>query len=252
VTLPGVSLPAGKYLFRIANPETNRKVVQVMSEDEKKAYAMFFTMPSDRGEASSEPEVSFIETAPGMPEAIRTWWYPGEKIGYEFVYPKEQARRIAKGSSEAVLTTKAETKTAEETETSELTRISPSGEEVAVDARGKPAGRSQRGQVVASSGSSPSGSSASATAPAPSANRSESSAPQRPAITSGGAGNQAGTSAPPVTARVNQSGAEAPRQTTQSARASLPQTATVMPTVAWGGMLALAGGLAMLLYRRSR
>jgi hypothetical protein len=256
VTLPGVSLPAGKYLFRIANPETDRKVVQVMSEDEKKAYAMFFTVPSERAQASSDPEVSFIETAAGMPEAVRTWWYPGERTGYEFVYPKEQARRIAKGSSEAVLTTKAETKTADETDTAELTRISPSGEEVPV-AQAKPStpgGRSQRGQVAASSGSS--GSSGGASTPAPStsappasANRSESPAPQPAPAAS--ARNQTPSSPPPAAAQVSQGGSPAPGQATQGARQSLPQTATAMPMVTWGGILALACGFVMLLYRRS-
>ena len=29
VSMPGVTLPAGKYLFRLANPETSTRVVQV-------------------------------------------------------------------------------------------------------------------------------------------------------------------------------------------------------------------------------
>jgi hypothetical protein len=38
-------------------------------------------------------------------------WDPGAVLGREFLYPKEQARRLAKTSSEPVLTTKAETTT---------------------------------------------------------------------------------------------------------------------------------------------
>ena len=33
VTLPGVTLPAGRYLFRLADPNSSRKVISVLSED---------------------------------------------------------------------------------------------------------------------------------------------------------------------------------------------------------------------------
>ncbi len=32
-----------------------------------------------------------METASGTPAAVRTWWYPGKRTGYDFIYPKEQA-----------------------------------------------------------------------------------------------------------------------------------------------------------------
>jgi hypothetical protein len=28
----------------------------------------------------------FMETASGLPIAVRSWWYPAESYGYEFVY----------------------------------------------------------------------------------------------------------------------------------------------------------------------
>jgi hypothetical protein len=76
-----------------------------------------------------------METAKGNPSAVKTWWYPGERIGYEFIYPKEQARLLAKESTEPVLTTKVE---AAKPETAELERITPKGEEVAVVAEPEP------------------------------------------------------------------------------------------------------------------
>ena len=42
-----------------------------------------------------------METAKGQPSAVKTWWYPRERIGYEFIYPKEQARRLARGNVRA-------------------------------------------------------------------------------------------------------------------------------------------------------
>ena len=40
---------------------------------------------------------------------MKTWWYPGNTIGREFIYPKSQARRLAQATNKTVLTTKAET-----------------------------------------------------------------------------------------------------------------------------------------------
>ena len=90
VEMPGVALPAGKYEFRIANPDSSRNVIQVRSGDGKKTFGLFLTHSSQRVTASNEAEVRFLEAGAGVPPAIKTWWYPGERTGYEFVYPKQQ------------------------------------------------------------------------------------------------------------------------------------------------------------------
>jgi hypothetical protein len=127
VSLPGVTLPAGKYLFRVVDTAT-RNVVQILSEDGKKSYALFFAVHAERVDIAPAPEVRFLETAAGTASAIKTWWYPGERGGYEFIYPKRQARQLARESGTPVLTTKPETVTPPETRTAELSRIAPSGE----------------------------------------------------------------------------------------------------------------------------
>jgi LPXTG-motif cell wall-anchored protein len=103
VSVPGVTLPAGKYLFRLAD-SANRNVVQVLSSDGLTPYAMFFAMRVQRMEAAAEPEIRFMETASNMPVAVDTWWYPNERGGYAFVYPKEQLRRLLVGTRPNVLT----------------------------------------------------------------------------------------------------------------------------------------------------
>lgn len=42
-----------------------------------------------------------------MPAVIKAWWYPGERTGYEFMYPQDQALRLAQGASQPVLTAQA-------------------------------------------------------------------------------------------------------------------------------------------------
>lgn len=157
VQLPGVTLPAGKYLFRLADPTTGRKVVSVLSADGKTPLAMLHTIPNRMAEAPREAEIRFMETPANLPPAVKTWWYPGKSIGYEFIYPRAQALQLAKVTSQPVLTTRAETK---DFETADLARISGAGVPAPVIVEETPApaivtGRAQRGEVAPAGTSAP-------------------------------------------------------------------------------------------------
>jgi hypothetical protein len=86
--LPGVTLPAGCYMFRLADDTRGRDVVQVLSGDGTTVYAMLVALRTPRGEAADKAGVLFMETAAGTPIAVRSWWYPAESYGYEFLYPR--------------------------------------------------------------------------------------------------------------------------------------------------------------------
>ena len=88
VQIPGVTLSAGTYRFRLTNPDTSRNVLQVLSNDGSIVYAMFHTMYDSRTSLTEDPVVAFRETPAGVPPAVRTLFYGGEHRGYEFVYPK--------------------------------------------------------------------------------------------------------------------------------------------------------------------
>jgi hypothetical protein len=105
VQIPGATLPAGTYLFQLADPDMARHVVMVSSKAGDKIYGMFITIPNDRLDAPSENVVMFSESPAGSPQAVQAWWYPGDRIGEEFVYPKDQALRIAKANHRDVLAT---------------------------------------------------------------------------------------------------------------------------------------------------
>ena len=90
VALPGVTLPAGTYMFRLADDTTARKVIQVTNKQGTESFAMLHTLPVYRPDAPRDPEVRFMETASGAPIAVRAWWQPGERTGYGFIYSKEE------------------------------------------------------------------------------------------------------------------------------------------------------------------
>ena len=103
VQLPGVTLPAGRYRFQLADVEESRRVIKIQSEDGKKQIALLLTVPNQLRDVPKDSLVLFKETAQGQPDAVRSWNYPGERIGYEFVYPKDQALIIAHRTHQPVL-----------------------------------------------------------------------------------------------------------------------------------------------------
>jgi hypothetical protein len=130
VELPGTTLPPGTYVFRFADATTSRKVMQVMAKDSSnKNYGMFLTISAQRPRASENAELRFLETPSGMPAAVKTWWYPGDTIGREFIYPRSQALRLAQATRQSVVTTEAENVSNDQMRTADLVTISPSGQE---------------------------------------------------------------------------------------------------------------------------
>jgi hypothetical protein len=103
VQVPGATLPAGSYVFKLADIPGNRHVVQVFDKDERKIYTTILAIPNDRLEPSDKPVVLFSERASGSAQAVKVWYYPGDRIGDEFVYPKSQAMKIAKETHQRVL-----------------------------------------------------------------------------------------------------------------------------------------------------
>ena len=103
VQIPGVTLPAGSYVFKLADLSGNRHVVQVFDKDEKKIFATLLAIPNDRMDPTDEPVIMFTERPAGSPQAVKVWYYPGERIGNEFVYPKSMALKLAKANRTSVL-----------------------------------------------------------------------------------------------------------------------------------------------------
>ena len=153
VTIPGATLPAGKYVFRFVDV-SSQNVVQVLSGDGLTSYALFMTHRAQRSSVPSDPEVRFMETATGTPPAIQTWWYPGQSTGWEFIYPKRQARLLAKSARQPVLTTVTEAPVTVESAQAEpeLALVSPTGEEMKVAPEARPpivpSGPSQVGELA--------------------------------------------------------------------------------------------------------
>lgn len=94
VEMPGVTLEAGTYVFKLADTGS-RNVVEVWDKDSKHMIGHWTFVQAERPRVSEETVVMFKETREGATPAVQFWYFPGEKIGKEFLYPKDQAERIA-------------------------------------------------------------------------------------------------------------------------------------------------------------
>jgi hypothetical protein len=215
IALPGVTLPAGRYMFHIVDTTSSRKVIQVLSDDQKKPYTMANTIADERRDPPKDATVAFYESPRGAPAAVKSWWYPGETIGYQFIYPRAQAKQIAKATGRPVLTTKTESTKSEETKSAELTRVDANGRDVDNDS----GFRDSSANATVFNRNTPSVTEG--------VDRTPPQAAQNGAAVSGSAQNQFN----------NRNANNAPR----TARSELPRTASNLPFVGLIGVLSALG-----------
>ena len=86
VEIPGQILPAGTYIFRLANSISDRHIVQIWNADDSQLIATTMTIPDTRLDPYSRSKFEFDERPVGSPMALKVWFYPGNSTGEEFVY----------------------------------------------------------------------------------------------------------------------------------------------------------------------
>jgi hypothetical protein len=101
--IPGQVLPAGTYVFKLADSTADRDVVQIFNKDESHVYATILAIPDYRLKPTGKTVINFEERAANAPEAVKAWFYPGDNYGYEFVYPNSRALELAKTTNQNVL-----------------------------------------------------------------------------------------------------------------------------------------------------
>jgi hypothetical protein len=133
VEVPGVgaqTLPAGTYVFKLMDSQSDRHIVQIFSQDETHIFATILAIPNYRLHATDKTVITFRERPAGEPEALRAWFYPGHQWGEEFVYAKPRAVELAKEVNQPVLATPIELANApvEALKTAPVEAVAPTGE----------------------------------------------------------------------------------------------------------------------------
>jgi len=84
VALPGITLPAGTYVFE-RDVNVNSPIVRVKSPNLQRLMFLGFTTPVTRPRGFKAP-VSFGEAEAGDPIPIVAWYPVGSDRGYQFQY----------------------------------------------------------------------------------------------------------------------------------------------------------------------
>ena len=90
VEIPGRVLQPGTYVFKLFDSQSERTIVQIFTADEKQLVATVMAIPDSRMDTPEKTIVTFEERAVGAPEALHSWFYPGDNNGIEFVYNKRK------------------------------------------------------------------------------------------------------------------------------------------------------------------
>ena len=257
VSIPGKTLPAGTYTFRLADSPADRHIVQIFDRDQAQLFATLLAVPAERNEAEGEPVVTFRETASNVPPALRYWYYAGEKSGNEFVYPRAQAMTIARSSGEGVMSM--------DTESSDVNQWKGTPERVTANAEPQP---STAASTATTSSTASTTTAEPTTAPAQPTAAQPATTPAQPTATPA----QPTTTSEPTTTSQPAQPTTAPRSTTpeqpaataprsnpdqptgtsgRSEPSELPRTAGELPLVGLIGLAAFAGAFALRAARKA-
>jgi hypothetical protein len=254
VALPGATLAAGTYAFKLLDSVANRNVVQIFDKEQTKLFATVMAIAAQRNEPTDDTVITFREAPSNAPPAIRFWYYPGEKAGQEFAYPRAQAALIANATRESVLAVDSESADPDAMKSGAITRVEPGAGAMATQAA-EPAAAAQSTTPSPTAAEPAPPAAVTTTAPTP-------SEPTAPAAATTTAPNLTEPARPadvttPEPAPVGTSGTssargEQPAPGSAATTPALPQTASHAPMLALAGLLALAGALSVRALRSGR
>jgi LPXTG-motif cell wall-anchored protein len=132
--IPGMLLEPGNYIVKVVDTQETRKVVQFLSADETRVYATVMAVPDYRVTTTGHGEFVYFQRAEGRPQALKSWFYPANNYGIEFVYPKVTAVQIAEASRQPVYAAESAKPEAKE----EVVAVTPEKKEVPVKVEAPP------------------------------------------------------------------------------------------------------------------
>ena len=239
VALPGVTLPAGSYMFRLADSQTNRNIVQVFDKDRTKIIATILAVSAQRNKPADETVITFKESPANAAPAVQYWYYPGETTGQEFAYPKKQAMAIASAAHTSVLAVDTDSDKYDAATAGEVSRVEAGAEATQTAAAAVQAQpQSQPAETPAPA--------AQATQPVPNSDVTATPQPTQPTADVPSAKPQPSQ---PVADQTPQPSSTDSQPVGTSGR--LPHTASPLPLIGFAGLLALFGAASVRALRKS-
>jgi len=127
VEFPGVVLEAGVYTVSLRKSDEKRSAVQISNQDETQILASLVAVPDHGLRPEDDQEFTFHDVRSDGPQPVHSWFYAGDLVGLEFVYPKLRAKEIAKESNQHVIASDGSGETV-------ILAVTPNGKEIIIDA----------------------------------------------------------------------------------------------------------------------
>ena len=147
---PGIVLEPGTYVIRLKESTETRAVVEICNQNETQVLGIVLAVRDLEERPDDNSEFIFFDAPQDKPEPVKTWFYSGDVIGWEFVYPRSRAKEIAEVTDMHVMASNPTGKD------DVIVAVTPNGKEVVIDdpgpaqtAREKP---TRSGSAVARSG----------------------------------------------------------------------------------------------------
>jgi hypothetical protein len=172
IEVPGAILPPGRYVFKLLDSQSNRHIVQVLNDRENHVYCTNLAIPKERMEPADKTILTFYEMPGGGPEPVRAWFYPGDLIGQEFVYPKHRMTEILAAMNKGRITVAQNTQTNTNNNT-EMAAVTPVPEQQNTEQNMEQQQTEQKAEETPAPAPTPS--------PAPVEEQAPASAPEQPA-----------------------------------------------------------------------
>jgi hypothetical protein len=126
VEFPGIVLQPGVYVIKLRDGGDRRSFVQILNQDETQVLATIIAVPDHRLRPEGDSEFVFHEIKTPGPVPVQTWFYSGDLVGLEFVYPKPRAQQIARETADHVMASNNDKDGA-------IVAVTPNGKEVLID-----------------------------------------------------------------------------------------------------------------------
>ena len=125
VEFPGIILEPGVYVIRLKDGGERRSSVQITNQDETQVLATLVAIPDHRVRPDDNSEFIYHEIKGNGPAPVRSWFYTGDLVGLEFVYPEARAKEIAKTTNDHVM--------ASNDKGGAIFAVTPNGKEIVID-----------------------------------------------------------------------------------------------------------------------
>ena len=88
VQIGDATLQPGRYVIKLLDSQSERHVVQIFNATQTHIIDTVIAVPIQRVTPRGHTTFTYYETPAGSVQALRTWYYPGDSVGQQFLEPK--------------------------------------------------------------------------------------------------------------------------------------------------------------------